>query len=107
MGTESALVAFGDESLTSRPVNPSTYMLAGVIAEISDVPNIRTTAMGFRSHGQRKAHWHSDSEKQHEIVMRIISQMPIRSVIVVRVADGFEADERRRRKSLERFTFVL
>lgn len=82
---------------------PSVYMFGAALARPEDVPDIRENALLLRAPGQRKAHWHADQDSRHDKVIAAIAELPIESIVVVRVVNRGEDDERRRRKCLERF----
>jgi len=101
------LVAYGDESFSAPNAMPSVYLLGAVILERRIVPGVREKALGLRLPGQTKAHWYSDSNKQHDVAAAIIGGLSIASMVVVRLANRGEPDERRRRKCFERFAYEL
>jgi len=103
----SDLVAFGDESFSPPHALPSVYLLGAVILDKAAVSEVRQQASGLRLPGQNKAHWYSDSNKRHDVVAAMVGALPIASMVVVRLANRGEPDERRRRKCFERFAYEL
>lgn len=96
-------IAWGDESGSVAGRDPNVYLMGAVVAAPDAADDLRAAMVEIRRPGEKKVHWRADSERRHDTVIGIISELPIEGVIVVRRGAPTERDERRRRKCFEAF----
>ncbi|MGN6238183.1 MAG: hypothetical protein ACTHNI_00445 [Cellulosimicrobium cellulans] len=95
--------AFGDESASRRQMDPGVYMFAAAVLEPARVVSVRAQMRDLLLPGQKKVHWREDRDRRHSVVVDAIAQAGVEALVVVRQGPDGESDERRRRKTLERF----
>lgn len=95
--------AFGDESASRRQMDPGVYMFAATLLDPACEGEVRALMRDLLLPGQKKVHWREDRDSRHDVVVDAIAQAGVEALVVVRRGPDGEADERRRRKTLERF----
>lgn len=93
------LTAWGDESQSSRTLDPGTYILASAITLDRDLDAMRQAMGKLLSPGAKKVRWHDDRDVRHREVVDRIAGLPVEGFVVVRCVAGDRA-ERSRRKCL-------
>lgn len=94
------LTAWGDESQSSRTLDPGTYILASAITLNDDLDTIRQAMSKLLMPGAKKVRWHDDRAARHREVVDRIAGLPVEGFVVVRCVAG-DSGERSRRKCLE------
>jgi len=94
--TVNPLSAWVDES-----VSHGAYTFGAVILRSNRVVDARDQVAPLRKPAENKVHWHALSTQRRNQVVRVLASLPITTLVVVRVSDGSERQERQRRKCLE------
>lgn len=94
------LTAWGDESQSSRPLDPGAYILASAITFNEDLDTMRQAMSRLLLPGTKKVRWHDDRDARHREVVDRIAELPVEGFVVVRCVAG-DSGERSRRKCLE------
>lgn len=94
--------AFADESEPQQH-GLTSYLLAAAIMPCDACECARATMMSLLAKGQRKLHWHSESESRRRKIIAAVVQLDAMHLVVIRPSRSGESAERRRRKCLERF----
>jgi hypothetical protein len=94
------LTAWGDESGSQPERDPHTYLMAAALVEYEDISEVRKTLEALRLPHEKKLHWYGSSEDRRSDLVRVTSELPVTSVVVIHHQAGAE-DRRHRRKCLE------
>jgi hypothetical protein len=94
--------AYVDESESDRVRDPDVYLLAAALVPQEAVEPVRAALRGLLLAGQRKLHWHAESDKRRRQMVAVIAELEALHLVVVRCGRPGEHPERRRRKCLER-----
>jgi len=101
-------IAFVDESETPYADGPGAYLLAAALVPNDVQAEARARMSGLRRSGRTKAHWHdARTRSEKRTLVDAVVEIPIRTLVVVRVDDPEMRTERRRRLCLERLLFEL
>ena len=99
--------AYVDESEPDpRFGGAGVYILAAALVAHDDQDTVRQAMRALRLRGQRKLHWHDESDQRRKLVTETIAVLPALHLIVVRVDVGARS-ERRRRLCLARLLHEL
>jgi hypothetical protein len=101
------LTAWGDESGSSAQRDPGTYVLGAILIDDSDLDFARRHAQKLRLPAETKVHWYTSSDANREKISNVITSLPVRAIVVVRLSLESERVERRRRKGLEYLLSIL
>ena len=93
------LTAWGDESQSSRELDPGTYILASAITLDQHLEAMRQAMSKLLQPGARKVRWHNDSDARHHEAVERVAALPVKGFVVVRCVSG-DSGERSRRKCL-------
>ncbi|TQM01716.1 DUF3800 domain-containing protein [Pseudonocardia kunmingensis] len=94
--------AYVDESEPDpRSGGSGVYVLAAARIEHADRDAARAALTGLRLRGQRKLHWHEESDQRRKDLVAAVAALPALHLVVVLV-DAAASSERRRRKCLTR-----
>lgn len=99
--------AYVDESESDRRLDPDTYILAAALVQEDHHDEIRDDLRRRLRPGQRKLHWHDESDQSRKAITEAVAALPALHVIVVRDSRPGESPERRRRKCFERLAYEL
>lgn len=99
--------AWVDESGSVHAHDPGTYILAAAISQNHQEDAIRGQVERLRLRGQVKLHWRAESEQRRTAISRVLADLDIEHLVVVRSSADHERLERRRRKCLERLLCEL
>lgn len=102
-GPSGHYLAYGDESASRRQLDPGVYMFAAALLEPAREIAVRALMRDLLLPGQKKVHWREDRDRRHDVVVDAIAHAGVEALVVVRQGPDGESDERRRRKTLERF----
>lgn len=92
------LHAWVDESLIQRP-GARAYLLAGVLADISRVDEIRSTLRSLRTGNEAKLHWRAEDHRRRTKLACAVAELHVASIVVV--STPMDQPERARRKCME------
>jgi len=102
------LKAWGDESKSSFRLDPGAYIFGAIITNGSkSESDARDSLRGLLLPGQKKPHWRDESDKRRDQIIEVLSDCSIGGIVVTRVGNLNERDERRRRKCFELFALQL
>jgi len=101
------LTAWGDESGSSATRDPGTYVLGAIVIDDSDLDSAREAARQLRGSSETKAHWYGRKSNKRDQISATLASLPIKAIVVVRMSQGTERLERRRRKCLEYLLSML
>lgn len=92
------LHAWVDESLIQRP-GARAYLLAGVLADISRVDELRSTLRSLRTGNEAKLHWRAEDHRRRTKLACAVAELHVASIVVV--GTPMDRPERARRKCME------
>jgi hypothetical protein len=99
-------LAFVDESESNRRADPDAYLLAAALVHSTDYEPIAEQMRTLRLPHQKKLHW-TDDRNRHEHITKVIAELDVLHVVVVRDGSPGEPSDRRRKKCLERLLYEL
>ena len=100
--------AFVDESEPDPRNDPGVYLLAAVLAEHSQLEQVGEVLRSLLLPGQRKLHWHGESEPRRKLLASTLAELDVLHMVVVRTGGpAGERSERRRRLCLRRLLHEL
>lgn len=76
------LHAWVDESLIQRP-GARAYLLAGVLADISRVDELRSTLRSLRTGNEAKLHWRTEDHRRRTKLACAVAELHVASIVVV------------------------
>ena len=96
--------AYIDES---EPSGRVTYRLSCALVDKSVAADARAVLVGARRAGERKVHWHDRTRAAQLPLVRLVADLPVLHLLVVRDDHVAEPGERRRRKCLGHLLWLL
>lgn len=79
----------------------AAYMFGAVVLKAGDVPDARSAVALLRKPAETKVHWHGLSERRRDQIIGVMAKLPISTLVVVRLAEEGDRQERQRRKCME------
>ncbi|ACZ31619.1 hypothetical protein Xcel_2605 [Xylanimonas cellulosilytica DSM 15894] len=100
-------VAWGDESGSVSAVDPGVYLMGAVLAAPETTEHLREAMRELLRPSEKKVHWYGASESHRDRIIDVVADLTLEAVVVARLGELGERDERRRRKCFETFAPTL